>query len=82
LWIVGSALFVLAAAFVSYSGIKAEFDAVALQAYIDARGDEIVVPQLCGKARGVAGRDYTTKMGYPVGCPMCTVPDKRGWGPS
>ena len=27
LWIIGSALFVLAVAFVSYSGIKAEFDA-------------------------------------------------------
>ena len=43
LWIIGSALFVLAVAFVNYSGIKAEFDAVALQAYIEARGAEIMV---------------------------------------
>jgi hypothetical protein len=28
---------------------------------------ELLVPQLCGKARGVAGTDYTTKMGQNPG---------------
>jgi len=50
LWIVGSALFVLAVPFVSYSEIKKQFD--------DDRF-KLVVPQFCGKARGVAGTDYT-----------------------
>jgi hypothetical protein len=61
LWIVGATLFVLAVAAVSYDEIKTEFNAVTLQRHIEASGDEIVVPALCGKARGVAGVDYTTK---------------------
>jgi hypothetical protein len=50
LWIVGSALFVLAVAFVSYSDIKNQFD-----------GPELFVPVLCGEARGKAGTDYAVK---------------------
>ncbi len=61
LWIVGSALFAITVASISYSGIKAEFNAVALQRTVDASQDELLVPQLCGNARGVAGTDYAIK---------------------
>jgi hypothetical protein len=60
LWIVGSALFVLAVAFVSYSDIKREFIAVGLSKFV-------LLPVLCGDARGVAGEDYTTKAGQSPG---------------
>jgi hypothetical protein len=58
LWIVGAALFVIAVAAVSYSDIKADFDKVALQKYMEERS-AVLVPQLCGDARGVAGSDYS-----------------------
>jgi hypothetical protein len=60
LWIVGTGLFVLAIAFVSYSEIKREFNAVGLSQFL-------LLPQLCGDARGVAGKDYTTKAGQSPG---------------
>ena len=60
LWIVGTALFVIAIAFVSYTEIKAQFDATANAA---AWEEFRVVPQLCGEARGVAGTDYSTERG-------------------
>ena len=60
LWIVGSVLFVIAVAFVGYSEIKKEFDETALQHYLEAN-TELLVPVLCGEARGVAGTDYTTQ---------------------
>jgi hypothetical protein len=63
LWIVGTALFVLAIAFFSYSEIKAEFNGVAPP----PQGFEIVVPQLCEDAQGVAGTDYTTQKGQNPG---------------
>jgi hypothetical protein len=66
LWIVGSALFVIAVAFVSYSEIKKQFDAAAAL-HPPPQGFEIEVPQLCGDARGVAGTDYTTKQGQNPG---------------
>jgi hypothetical protein len=56
---------VIAVASLSYSGIKKEFDDIALQAESDR--DEIILPQLCGRARGVAGTDYTTKYGSDPG---------------
>jgi hypothetical protein len=56
LWIVGSVLFVIAVAFVSYSDIKREFNAAGLSKFV-------LLPVLCGDARGVAGKDYTTKEG-------------------
>jgi hypothetical protein len=62
LWIVGSVLFVIAVAFVSYSEIKKGFDETALQHYLEAN-TELLVPVLCGEARGVAGTDYTTQPG-------------------
>ena len=50
LWIVGSALFVIAVAFISYSEIKNQLDR-----------SEPFVPMLCGEARGKAGTDYAVK---------------------
>jgi hypothetical protein len=50
LWIVGSALFVLAVAFVSYSEIKKQFDT-----------PEQFVPVLCGEVRGEESTDYAVK---------------------
>jgi hypothetical protein len=63
LWIVGTALFVLAVAFVSYSDIRGEFNGVPPP----SQGFEMVVPQLCGEARGDAGSDYTTQKGQNPG---------------
>jgi hypothetical protein len=57
LWIVGSVLFVIAVAFVSYGDIKRQFDAPWGEAHVW----HVTVPQLCGEARGVAGTDYTTQ---------------------
>ena len=57
LWIVGSVLLVIAVAFISYGGIKAEFASDAA-----IWPDEILVPVLCANARGVAEADYI-KMG-------------------
>ena len=53
LWIVGSALFVLAVAFVSYDDIKKQFG----DANDWGTSSEVLVPQLCADARGVAGAD-------------------------
>jgi len=50
LWIVGSALFVLAVAFVSYADIKEEFDAVASTPHV-LKADERAVALLCADAR-------------------------------
>jgi hypothetical protein len=61
LWVVGAALFLLAIAVISYSEIKKQFDDITLQAQLDERTVEFIVPQLCGKARGVAGTDYATQ---------------------
>jgi hypothetical protein len=61
LWIVGTTLFVLAIAFISYGDIKQQFKDIALQARIDRDKAEFIVPQLCGDARGVAGTDYATE---------------------
>jgi hypothetical protein len=60
LWIVGSVLFVIAVAVISYRDIKEQFDAAANAAAWEASEFETVVPQLCGEARGVAGEDYST----------------------
>jgi len=60
LWIVGSVLFVLAVAVISYGDIKEQFDRAANAAAWEASEFEIVAPQLCGQARGVAGVDYST----------------------
>ena len=54
-------LFVLVVAFISYSDIKQQFEETALQQYLETKV-ELLVPQLCGKARGVAGTDYSTKL--------------------
>src|SRR5215468_8666566 len=58
LWIVGSVLFVIGVAVISYSDVKAEFDTQKQQW-------EILVPQLCGEARGVVGADYATDRRAP-----------------
>jgi hypothetical protein len=55
LWLVGSALFVLAVAFVSYGEIKNQFDAAALMHVLKA--DEVAIPVLCADARGAANAD-------------------------
>jgi hypothetical protein len=64
LWIVGSALFVIAVAVFSYSDIEAQFNAAPPP---PPQGFEIVVPQLCKDARGDAGTDYTTQKGQNPG---------------
>jgi hypothetical protein len=57
LWIVGTALFVVSIAFLSYRDIKEQFDDLTILG--EFKKDENVVPVLCGEARGVAGEDYT-----------------------
>ena len=59
MWIVGSVLFVIAVAFISYGGIKAEFASDAA-----IWPDEILVPVLCANARGVAEADYIKRGDY------------------
>jgi hypothetical protein len=54
LWIVGSALFVIAFASISYGEIKAQFDRTAAK-------KDLFMPTLCGEARGKAGTDYAIK---------------------
>ena len=56
LWLVGSALFVLAVAFVSYAPIKKEFDDVTKTTRVLT--DERAVGLLCSDARGTADADY------------------------
>ena len=51
MWIVGTVLFVLAVAFVSYGEIKRQFEP----------REETSVPVQCGLARGKAGTDYAVK---------------------
>jgi hypothetical protein len=58
LWIVGTVLFVIAVAFVSYSEIKQQFEP---EIWVDDTTGDLQVPQLCGDARGVAGVDYGTE---------------------
>jgi hypothetical protein len=60
LWIVGTALFVIAIAFVSYGEIKAQFDATA-PTELGGGHDSLLVPQFCDQARDVAGTDYSTQ---------------------
>ena len=55
IWLVASALFVIAIAAISYSEIMAQFDATAVTTKWPG---ELMVPTLCGKARGVEGTDF------------------------
>jgi hypothetical protein len=48
---------------VSYTSIKSEFDATALQRFAEAN-DMLMVPVRCGQARGVAGIDYERNPGF------------------
>jgi hypothetical protein len=59
---IGAAVFVIAITSINYGDIKAEFDALALQG---GSPKELFVPQLCGRARGIAGTDYTSKQEQP-----------------
>lgn len=59
IWLVLSALFVIAAAVVSFDGIKSGFEQAALMERL--KDDDTLMPVYCGKARGKAGTDYTTK---------------------
>jgi hypothetical protein len=67
LWLISSALFVVAVAYFSYHRIKGEFDEIALMKWVDEQHAELIVPQLCGKARGIAGTDFSTKDGQSPG---------------
>jgi hypothetical protein len=58
LWLVGSVVFVLAVVGLSYGEIEE---------LIDPWPGEVVVPKLCGDARGIAGLDYSTKLGQQPG---------------
>ena len=64
LWIAGVTLFLIAAASISSSGINKQFP-VALKEH--TFGGELLVPQLCFNARGVAGIDYSTREGRNPG---------------
>jgi hypothetical protein len=55
-WVIGSALFVMAAAWISYGDIKSQFDQAATMKLLEH--DKIMLPVLCGKARGVEGTDF------------------------
>jgi hypothetical protein len=57
LWIVGSALFVLAVAFVSYSKVKKQFDDLASTTHV-LKVNEPAVALLCADAQGVVDVDY------------------------
>lgn len=54
-----SVLFVIAVGVSSCDTIKKGFDEAAAMEMV--KGDQIIMPVLCGTARGVAGTDYTTK---------------------
>src|SRR5262245_1465916 len=54
LWMIGSAVFVIAVAVINYSEIREQFDAAAEQ----ADQDERVLPVRCRDARGVLGTDF------------------------
>ncbi len=56
-WVVGSALFVIAIAAISYSEIKTQFYNV----QFEDEHWEALLPVPCDKARGVFGTDYTAK---------------------
>jgi hypothetical protein len=57
LWIVGASLFVIATSIWSYDEIASDF---AAWRGVEWPG-ELLVPHLCGDARGIIGTDYTTK---------------------
>lgn len=59
IWLVCSALFVISVGVLTYESVKRVFDEAAVLEMV--KGDDIIMPVLCGKARGVAGTDYTTK---------------------
>jgi hypothetical protein len=65
LWIVGTVLFVIAVAFVSYSEIKTQFDGADIKN--NPFADLMRLPVFCKDVRGVAGADYTTKKGQDPG---------------
>jgi hypothetical protein len=88
IWLVLSVLFVIAVVVMSYDNMKKAFDQAALMAMV--KGDQIIMPVFCGKARGVAGTDYTTKENQNPGpwdtyakpnpfdlCYYMSVPDYR-----
>ncbi len=64
LWVLGSILFVMAIAYTSYGEIKAQFNDVATMKWAE-QNIVFLVPHLCGDARGIAGRDYSTREGQP-----------------
>lgn len=59
IWLVLSVPFVIAVGVFSYDNIKKGFGEAAVMEMV--KGDQIIMPVFCGKARGVAGTDYTTK---------------------
>lgn len=65
IWLVLSVLLVIAVCALSYDNMKKAFDEAAV---IDmVKGDQIIMPVLCGQARGIAGKDYTTKANQSPG---------------
>jgi len=60
LWLVLSALFIIATAVVSFPDVKGEFDKARLQAQAQAQQwpGELLVPVACSDARGKGGEDY------------------------
>jgi hypothetical protein len=58
-WVIGSVLFVIAVAAISYSDVKTHFESAAsMKGWENVEG---FVPVICGNARGVFGTDYTAK---------------------
>lgn len=65
IWLVLSTLFVIGVGVVTYDTVKAAFDEAAVMEMV--KGDDIIMPVLCGQARGIAGTDYTTKANQKPG---------------
>jgi hypothetical protein len=88
IWLVLSVLFAIAVGVLTYDSVKRGFDEAAVMEMV--RGDQIIMPVMCGFARGVAGTDYTTKENQKPGpwdtyakpnpfdtCYYMSVPDYR-----
>ncbi|PST19506.1 hypothetical protein C7U61_13450 [Rhizobium sp. JAB6] len=61
LWLVLSVIFAGLVFLITWSSMRAEFDRAALTKYVANANAPVVVPVMCGEARGTANVDYTTE---------------------
>ena len=66
LWIVGSALYVIAVAAITSSEIKSKFENLDRSDWV--RLGERLVPARCSEARGAMGKDFSLRMETPDTC--------------